>query len=75
MLRAMKQHRNIVEAQAAIEQHDGPARTFELAVADSLIDDLGINMGILTDAVLARGWVPGGYEEAPGGRIYRYKEE
>ena len=70
----MKTHQNILEAQAAIEAHDGPVEGFELAIADSLNDELGISMGILTDAILARGWVPDGFEEADGCRIYRYKE-
>ena len=70
----MKPHHDILEAQAAVTAYQGPAASFEHAIADSLNDDLGINMGIITAAALGRGWVPDGYEEADGYRIYRYKE-
>ena len=64
----------VEEALNAIQEHVGPADTFTLAVADSINDDLGVTMAILTDAVLARGWLPDGYDERADYRIYRYTE-
>ena len=41
--------------------------------ADELLDPMGINMALITDAILAREWEPDGYTEANGCRIYKYK--
>ena len=40
---------------------------------DALNDQVGINMAIITDRVLARGWQPNGFVQANGYRIYRYE--
>lgn len=64
--------RNIEEALEAIREFDGPANEFRLAVADTLLDPAGANMAIVTDAILARGWLPDGYEDKGDYRLYRY---
>jgi hypothetical protein len=35
---------------------------------------VGLNMALILDHVLARGWLPDGYEQRDGYRIYRYKD-
>jgi hypothetical protein len=40
---------------------------------DALNDAVGINMAIITDRVLARGWQPNGFVQANGYRIYQYE--
>jgi len=37
-----------------------------------LNDPLGMNMAILLDALLDKGWEPAGFEQQDGYRIYRY---
>jgi len=39
----------------------------------NLLDPVGLNMALVTDAILAREWEPNGYIEGDGCRIYRYK--
>jgi hypothetical protein len=66
--------RNVEEALEAIRRFEGPANAFRLAVADSLLDPSGIDMAIVTDAILARGWRPDGFEDKGDHRVYRYIE-
>ncbi len=52
----------------------GPrAQKFELAVADSLQDYLGVQMAPITDCALARGWEPVSFLQKDGFRVYRYE--
>ena len=67
-------YRNIEEALEAIRQFDGPAGMFCLSLADSILDPSGANLAIVTDAILAKGWLPDGFEDRGGYRLYRYKE-
>ncbi len=52
----------------------GSADDFVLPVSDEWLDPAGINMAIITDAILARGWEPAGFEQKDGYRVYRYTE-
>lgn len=52
----------------------GHPSKFLLAVHESLLDPFGMNMALITDAVLARGWEPDGFIEEQGYRSYKYKE-
>lgn len=52
----------------------GRPEELELPICDSLQDPIGINMSLITDKALGRGWEPNGYEQKTGYRIYRYKE-
>lgn len=58
---------------AAIEALDRELRKFELAVADSLQDFLGVQMAQITDCALARGWEPISFLQKDGFRLYRYE--
>lgn len=58
---------------AAVEALDGELEKFELAVADSLQDYLGVQMAQITDCALTRGWEPVGFVQDEGFRVYRYE--
>ncbi len=60
-------------AKAAIDAFSGDATEFELPISDELNDPLGLNMAILTDAVLKKGWGPDGFGTNVGFRTYKYK--
>jgi hypothetical protein len=62
------------EALECIAAHRGDSATFQLAIADSMNDPVGVNMAIVTDRILARGWKPDGYEQRDGYRVYRYAD-
>ena len=73
----MKKAQPIASEQEGIQLVDsfvGNPENFELAVPKTLLDQVGINMAIITDRVLARGWQPDGFTQCPGYRLYRYKE-
>ncbi|EJL76541.1 hypothetical protein PMI12_02303 [Variovorax sp. CF313] len=58
---------------AAVESLDRELKKFELAVADSLQDYLGVQMAQITDCALARGWEPVSFMQKDGFRVYRYE--
>ncbi|MGJ7615404.1 MULTISPECIES: hypothetical protein [unclassified Variovorax] len=60
-------------AVTAIESLDRELRKFELAVADSLQDYLGVQMAQINDCALARGWEPLSFMQREGFRVYRYE--
>ncbi|MFK7889035.1 MAG: hypothetical protein AB8G16_19425 [Gammaproteobacteria bacterium] len=64
----------ITDAVQAVQTHEGKPEDFPLALADSLQDPVGVNMAIVTDAILERGWEPDGFHQKIGFRVYRYKE-
>jgi hypothetical protein len=65
---------SVQEAVSLIKAFEGAPETFHLAVPDSLFDPAGVNMAIITDHILARGWQPDGFVQRPGYRICKYKE-
>ncbi len=69
----MKPATTIEQAKALIESFAGKPEEFELPIAHGLLDPVGINIAIITDAILAREWEPNGYTDSNGCRIYRYK--
>jgi hypothetical protein len=70
----MKPFENAKEAADYVESFDGKAADLRLPISDDLLDPLGINMALITDKILDKGWEPDGYEEKEGYRVYRYKE-
>ncbi len=58
----------------AIDGFVGEPTDFELAIADTLLNPIGINMAIIADRILAKAWEPDDFEQYPGFRIYRYKQ-
>jgi hypothetical protein len=65
--------KTVEEALESIRKFDGRLDEFCLAVANSLVDPLGVNMAIVTDAILERGWEPDGCDDKGDHRLYRYK--
>jgi hypothetical protein len=62
------------EAIRLIEEFEGLPTDFALAIDDSLNDIVGVNMALITDKILQRGWEPNGFIQGPGYRTYLYKE-
>lgn len=73
MAHALRPFGNVEAAIAAIEALDRDLRKFEIAVADNLQDYLGLQMALITDSALARGWEPISFMQKDGFRLYRYK--
>ena len=69
----MNPYTDIEEARLAVEQFDGSPADFLLPVSDELQDTMGIAIAIVTDAVLAKGWAPNGFDQQDGYRVYKYK--
>lgn len=69
----MKPAASIDEARKLIAAHSGSPEKFLLPISDQLQDPIGVNMAIITDAILKRGWEPDGYTQDKGFRIYKYK--
>lgn len=65
---------SVKEALGLIDSFVGKPEDFQLAVSEPLLDPVGINMAIIGDRILARGWQPDGYVQGPGYRLYRYRE-
>ncbi len=61
------------EAIALVKAYDGPAAEFELPIADSLLDPAGMNMAIIGDELLGKKFLPDGFEQREGYRVYKYK--
>ncbi len=64
----------IGEAERVIAEYQGAAKDFQLPIADSLLDPGGFNMAIITDLILAKGFMPDGFEQKDGYRLYKYKD-
>lgn len=61
------------EAIAYITEHfKRPEET--LWIASSLNDKVGMNMAIIGDKLLKTGYLPNGFEQRSGYRIYKYKQ-
>jgi hypothetical protein len=56
-----------------VDSFVGDPENFVLAVPEALLDPVGINMALITDRILARGWEPNRFERHDGYRLYRYK--
>jgi hypothetical protein len=69
----MKPATTVAEAKRLIDSFKGKPEDFELPISNELLDPVGINMAIITDAILAREWEPNGHIEGHGCRIYKYK--
>ena len=68
----MKPIVTVDEGVRLVESFKGRPQEFALAVSDSLLDPVGIDMSILTDCALRRGWQPDGFTQALGYRVFRF---
>lgn len=64
---------DIDEALKLVNRYQGPPEHFQLPISDSMNDSLGLNMAIITDAILKRGWWPNGFIQKDGFRVYLYE--
>lgn len=64
---------DVEQAIMLVEAFSGRAEDFTLAVSDELQDEIGINMALITDHILKKGWEPDGFSQQDGYRLYRYK--
>ena len=69
----MKPITAVEDAVKAVRSYEGKPDEFRLPVAEELLDPMGINMAIIGDSILARGWSPDGYIQEVGFRIYKFK--
>ena len=64
----------IGEVERVIAEYQEAAKDFQLPIADSLLDPGGFNMAIITDTILAKGFMPDGFDQKDGYRLYKYKD-
>ena len=65
---------DVDEASKYVDGFKGKPEELELAISDELQDPISINMALITDRILAKGWEPDGFKQENGYRIYLYKE-
>ena len=65
---------NVDAAAKYVDEFKGKPEELKLAISDELLDPIGLNMALITDRIIAKGWEPDGYEEKEGYRVYMYKE-
>jgi hypothetical protein len=65
---------NVDEALKYIDKFKGKPEELKLAISDDLQDPIGINMALITDRIIRKGWEPDGFKQENGYRIYLYKE-
>ena len=58
-----------------VDSYIGSAEDLELAISDKLNDSMGMNMAIILDRILAKGFMPNGFIQKEGYRIYKYKKK
>ena len=69
----MKPIDNLEEALQLIDAFTCPPEAFRLPLSIELHDPIGMNLAIITDRILAKGWEPDGFEQEDNYWIYRYK--
>jgi hypothetical protein len=60
------------EAVKSIDSFKGKPEDFELPIAETLFDPSGANMAIITDRALGKGWMPNGFRQEKGYRVFKY---
>ena len=63
----------VEQAIERIASYEGRAEDFQLPIAESLLDPVGMNMALIGDHLLAKGFLPDGFEQREGYRLYRYR--
>jgi hypothetical protein len=64
---------DVKKAMEFIDSYDGTAEDLGLPISNKLLDPMGMNMAIVTDRILAKGFMPNGFIQKVGYRIYKYK--
>lgn len=63
------------EVESAVEyirSFKGKAEELNLPISDGMNDQFGMNMAIVTDAILEKGFEPNGFKQMKGYRVYVY---
>ena len=47
---------------------------FELTLSERLLDTAGVSMAIILDEILGLGFLPDGFDDREGYRVFRYKK-
>ena len=69
----MKPFTDLSDAIEAIKAYNGKPEDFLLPISDEMNDPTGFTMAILGDLMLSRGWIPNGFEQKDGYRVYKYR--
>ena len=56
-----------------IQAFSGRPEEFRLLIPDVMNDVEGVTMSIVTDAILAKGWLLNGFQRGAGYRIYEFR--
>ena len=70
---ATEPHTSIESAIEEIRSFQGAPENFKLLISDELNDPVGVNMAIITDSILEKGFEPNGFEQKEGYKVYVYK--
>ncbi len=65
---------DVDEALKYVDEFKGKPEELELAISDELQDPIGMNIALITDRILAKGWEPDGFKQENGYRVYLYKD-
>jgi hypothetical protein len=65
--------RTVPEAFARIDASTGSQSNFALSVHESMLDPIGVNMALITDRILEKGWEPDGFTAQDGYRVFHYR--
>jgi hypothetical protein len=57
-----------------VRSFEGKPEDFVLVIPESLMDSVGVNIAIITNEILIRGWWPTTITKKPGYRVFRYKK-
>jgi len=68
----MPVHATLASALVAVDAFDGAPQDFSLSIDESLLDAAGLSMALVTDRILAKGWMPNGFDPRDGYRVFRY---
>jgi hypothetical protein len=65
---------SVEEGIQLVRSFEGKPEDFVLVVPESLMDSVGLNIAIITNEILMRGWWPTTVTRKPGYRVFRYKK-
>lgn len=71
---AVEPFKNVETIVDYIRSFEGNANDLKVPISDEVNDQIGLNMAIITDAILAKGFEPNGFEQKKGYRVYVYKD-
>jgi len=71
----MKPFEKVNEALEFLDHFKDQPEDLELPISDLLQDPVGVNMAIIGDKLLSKGFWPNGFIQMKGYRIYRFMEE